>query len=55
MWQNDAYVPVEIAEEKLQRFLNSWPQAAADKDPNNEILAALVSFFAAKDNSFFGL
>jgi hypothetical protein len=55
VWQNDAYVPVEIAEEKLQRFLNSWPQAAADKDPNNEILAALVSFFAAKDNSFFGL
>jgi|EP01043_Picozoa_sp_COSAG02_P057576 ribosomal 50S subunit-associated protein YjgA (DUF615 family) len=45
----------EIAEEKLQRFLNSWPQAAADRDPDNEALAALVSFFASKDNSFFGL
>jgi ribosomal 50S subunit-associated protein YjgA (DUF615 family) len=45
----------EIAEEKLQRFLNSWPQAAADRDPDNEGLAAIVSFFASKDNSFFGL
>lgn len=44
-----------MIQEKLQRFLNSWPQAAADRDPENEGLAALVSFFASKDNSFFGL
>ena len=43
------------SERLLVGAVNSWPQAAADRDPENEGLAALVSFFASKDNSFFGL
>ena len=31
----------EIAEEKLQRFLNSWPQAAADRESSPPFLLSL--------------
>ena len=31
----------EIAEEKLQRFLNSWPQAAADRERSPPCLLSL--------------
>jgi len=45
----------EMAETRLQEFMNTWPQAAAERDPQNEVLCAIVAFFAQKDNSFFGL
>ena len=37
----------EIAEEKLQRFLNSWPQAAADRESSPPFLLSLRRAFPA--------
>ena len=34
----------EIAEEKLQRFLNSWPQAAADRESSLPFLLSARVF-----------
>lgn len=45
----------EIAEDRLQHFLNTWPQQFAERDPDNEALGSLVTFFAQKDNTIFGL
>ena len=36
----------EIAEEKLQRFLNSWPQAAADRERSPPFLLSLRRVFS---------
>ena len=41
----------EIAEDRLQHFLDTWPQQFADRDPDNEALGSLVTFFAQKDNT----